>query len=1610
MPDFAHLHCHTQYSLLDGAAAIPNLFKKAADDGMKALAITDHGNMFGVFQFVAEAAKHPGVKPIVGCEFYVVDDRRQRTFTKEHRDKRYHQLFLAKNPEGYKNLVKLCSLGYIEGLYGKFPRIDKELILQYHEGLIATTCCIGAMVPQAILRQDEAAAKKEFEWWLDLFGEDYYIELQRHQMEEQDRVNEVLLRWADEYKVKVICTNDSHYVDQKDWNAHDILLCINTGEKQATPAIREFVEEGTVMKGGRFAFWNDQFYFKTQAEMGALFHDLPFALDNTQEIVDKCEQLQLKKDILLPNFVIPKEFASQDDYLRHLTFEGARQRYKDITPEIEERLNFELRTILTMGFAGYFLIVADFIKAGRDLGVFIGPGRGSAAGSAVAYCIGITNIDPIKYQLLFERFLNPDRKSMPDIDTDFDDEGRQKVLDYVVDKYGKQQVAQIVTYGTMAAKMSIKDVARVLDLPLDQSNGLAKLVPDKPGISLNRVLTAPLDGPGSLRDKENLGPDDIENIRQLRDFLATEGTLESQVLKEALVLEGSVRNTGIHAAGIIIAPKDLTEIIPVCASKETELLITQYEGSIIEDAGVIKMDFLGLKTLTIIRDALRLIEQNHGLSISIDDIPLDDAKTYELYQAGATNGTFQFESAGMQKYLRELKPDKFDDLIAMNALYRPGPLEYIPDFIARKHGRQAVTFDLPEMEEYLQDTFGICVSGDTLVYDAITGKRVRIDQLRYRVGAFYVQGVDENLQPQKALLTHWVCNGEKPVLKIKLKSGATVKMTADHRVLTENGWRAIGQLKPGDHIATPRQLLAETTQHTDPHKLRVLAYLLADGALRAHAATAEFVSKDQVLIDAYTESLTRFERLEPRTLQQVRGVTRVMVAGKEKTHYHEPNDLVQFLRDWGLKTMKGGCWSGDKFVPEFVFGLDEQQIAFFLACFWDCDGHVGQRACFIKTISHRLALDIQTLLLRLGIYTAIYESTYFNNRRQEEITAYQVTLYNLKAFYQKIAPHLLLKKMHGDNFNGREFRDQLSRQIFLNEVQGSWEGSVKALMRTHGIDRQHLYQKKRQLPRIAAHIVRDLSEKLSLPQSSRNLNVRWEQIQSITPAGAELVYDITVEGIHNFVGNNVILHNCVYQEQIMLLSQKLAGFSKGDADVLRKAMGKKQKAVLDKMKGQFIEGAVAKGLPADKLEKIWTDWEAFASYAFNKSHSTCYAFVAYQTAYLKAHYPAEYMAAVLTHSQNNIDKITFFLEECKRMGLDVKGPDVNESGVHFNVNKKGVIRYGMGAVKGVGEAAVETLIQERQANGPFESIFDFMRRINLRTINKRVMESLAFAGAFDGLAASHPGGGMHRATFFAPTDKYDSFIEHLLKYGAAYQEDKIMSVNSLFGDLSDSVSIPEPTVPKTEPWNLLTKLQREKDVIGLYLSGHPLDDYRFEVDNLTTCGLDRVEQFKGQKIHLAGFVTRAEHRISQRGTGWGRFTISDYTGNLELALFSNDYAQFKHLFEEGNCLFITGAYRQRYNSDEYEFKPEKVELLETVSRSKISTVTLHIPVDMLSPGLLNQLDAICKNHKGQHQLKIRLLDYVNQHALSFAATKRKVHADSEFAQAVEKLGLECKLG
>ncbi|MEO6915876.1 MAG: DNA polymerase III subunit alpha, partial [Chitinophagaceae bacterium] len=1098
-----------------------------------------------------------------------------------------HQILLAKNDIGYKNLVKLTSLGYIEGMYSKYPRIDKELIHQYHEGLIATTCCLGALVPQTILKKGDDDAEDEFKWWLNIFQEDYYVELQRHGIPDQDKVNLTLLKFAKKFNVKVIASNDSHYVDQSDYNAHDILLCINTGEKFQTEKLTDFSDDDVSSKNKRFAFPNDQFFFKNTDEMSAVFHDLPEALDNTNEIVDKVELLDLKRDILLPHFVVPKEFTTQDEYLEHLTWTGAQTRYNVMTPEIEERLRFELFTIKTMGFASYFLIVSDFIKAGRELGVFVGPGRGSAAGSVVAFCIGITNIDPLKYNLLFERFLNPDRKSMPDIDTDFDDEGRQKVIDYVVNKYGKNQVAQIITYGTMAAKSSIKDVARVMDLSLPESNALAKLIPDRLGVTLKRVLHAPMtakDGEKSLAEKEGFMADDMELVKKMREIY--EGNdMQSRVLHEAERLEGSVRNTGIHAAGIIIAPRDLTDLIPVAISKESDLWVTQIDGSIIEEAGVIKMDFLGLKTLSILKTALELIRENHGVSIDLDELPLDDQKTFELYQLGQTNGTFQFESTGMQTYLRDLKPDKFEDLIAMNALYRPGPLAYIPNFIDRKHGREKISYDLPEMAEILEETYGITV----------------------------------------------------------------------------------------------------------------------------------------------------------------------------------------------------------------------------------------------------------------------------------------------------------------------------------------------------------------------------------------------------------------------------------YQEQVMLLSQKLGGFGKGDADVLRKAMGKKQKSVLDKMKAQFINGAVANGHPADKLEKIWLDWEAFAQYAFNKSHSTCYALVAYQTAYLKAHYPSEYMAAVLNHA-GAIEKITFFMEECKRMGLKVLGPDVNESKKGFAVNQKGEIRFGMSGLKGVGENAIENLVAEREKGGPFKNIFDLIKRVNQRSVNKKSLESLIYSGAFDCFPE------LHRAQYFhIPEGEQLAALERIIRFGNQYQNNSIQHTNTLFSDFA-MPDISTPKVPSCAPWTLTELLDHEKEVTGIFMSGHPLDHFNFEIKYYGITQLAEFNDIKdavqlqanpGRNFRIAGLVVDAQHRVTRMGKQFGSIMLEDYTGKSEFLLWSEDYVKFLNYLEKGKNVYLCGCFKQRYNKSEYEFKIEKMTLLESIKQSMTKQLILEMEARHLQPSLINFVEDNIKKYPGRSSLKFNISEPKSQLKVSLFTRETGFLMNDEMASFLQ---------
>ncbi len=1167
--DFVHLHNHTQFSVLQSTISVNALVAATAKHKMKAVAMTDIGNMMGAFQFVskieahnksvkaknAEIEENGGVstevfiKPIVGCQLFVCENH----LDKSRKDNGYQVVFLAKNKKGYHNLAKMSSIAYTKGFY-YVPRVDRTIIEQYKEDIIVLSGNLYGEIPSKILNIGEAQAEEALLWWKEQFGDDFYLELMRHGQQDEDVVNKTLIEFSKKHNLKLVATNNTYYVNQEDANAHDILLCVKDAEKQSTPKGRG--------RGFRYGLANDEYYFKSEQQMKALFADIPETINNIDEIVNKVEAYSLYRDVLLPKFEIPEEFLVEEDekdqgkrgenkYLRHLTYVGAEKRYKEITDEIRERLDFELETIERTGYPGYFLIVQDFIAAAREMGVSVGPGRGSAAGSAVAYCLGITNIDPIEYDLLFERFLNPDRVSMPDIDIDFDDEGRGRVMQYVIDKYGQNQVAQIITYGTMAAKSSIRDTARVLDLPLFEADKVAKLIPN---MSLAKIFSMEED-----QLKKALRSDEFEKVVQLKE-LANSKDLTGETIKQAKVLEGSLRNTGIHACGVIITPDDISNFVPIASAKdESGLNVTQFDNSVAESAGLLKMDFLGLKTLTLIKDTVKLVKYTKGIDLDPDNFPIDDKKTYELFQRGETVGIFQYESPGMQKYMRELKPTVFGDLIAMNALYRPGPLEYIPSFVRRKNGEEEIKYDLDAMEEYLSETYGITV----------------------------------------------------------------------------------------------------------------------------------------------------------------------------------------------------------------------------------------------------------------------------------------------------------------------------------------------------------------------------------------------------------------------------------YQEQVMLLSQKLADFSKGDADVLRKAMGKKQKDVLDKMKPRFIEQASAKGHDPKILEKVWKDWEAFASYAFNKSHSTCYAWIAYQTAYLKAHFPSEYMAAVLSNNMNDIKSVTFFMEECKRMGIEVLPPDVNESFYKFTVNERNAIRFGMGAVKNVGSGAVQTIVDTRK-DGKYKSVFDLARRIDLRAANKKAFENLALAGGFDCFTDTH------RAQYFTIDTDGISFLEKVIRYGAKYQENENSAQVSLFGEMSE-VQIPEPVVPAAEEWGAMEKLAREKEVVGIYISGHPLDDYKYELKyfcNTTLTQLKNLENYIGRQVTVGGIITNVEHRVSKDNKGWATFTLEGYDDSYEFRIFEGKdatYSKFRAFLIPNNFVHIRLTVQEGWvNKDGKKSDPRiqfiNVQYLQDVMANYAKNLTIKFTLDELNNDTVTAILETFRKNKGNHSVSFEIFE------------------------------------
>ncbi|PRD56364.1 DNA polymerase III subunit alpha [Sphingobacterium gobiense] len=1209
--EFAHLHNHSQFSVLQSTISIPALVNAAAKANMPAVALTDNGNMMGAFHFVntalgynkeieaknAEASERGEapvgrtIKPIVGCEFYVCEDRTD----KSRKDNGYQIVVLAKNLKGYHNLAKMASIAYTEGFY-YVPRIDRSVIEKYKEDVIVLSGNLYGEIPSKVLNIGEAQAEEALLWWKQQFGSDFYIELMRHGQEDEDRVNQTLIELARKHDVKLIATNNTYYVSKDNAHAHDILLCVKDGEKLSTPKGRG--------RGFRFGLPNQEYYFKSAEEMKRAFADVPDAIINIQEILDKIETYSLHRDVLLPKFVIPEKFQHAEDdldggkrgenaYLRHLTYEGAKERYGEITDSISERLDFELETIERTGYPGYFLIVHDFIDAARKMGVSVGPGRGSAAGSAVAYCLKITNLDPIEYDLLFERFLNPDRVSMPDIDIDFDDEGRSRVMQYVIDKYGASQVAQIITYGTMAAKSSIRDTARVLDLPLQDANEIAKLIPN---LKLNKIFSM-----DEKAMKEVLRSEELEAVNRLKS-LADGAGLEAETIKQARVLEGSMRNTGIHACGVIITPDDITKFVPVSLAKDSDLYVTQFDNSVVESAGLLKMDFLGLKTLTLIKDTVANVKLRHGVELDPDKFPIDDLLTYELFQRGETVGVFQYESPGMQKYMKELKPTVFADLIAMNALYRPGPMEYIPSFVKRKHGIEPITYDLEACEEYLKETYGITV----------------------------------------------------------------------------------------------------------------------------------------------------------------------------------------------------------------------------------------------------------------------------------------------------------------------------------------------------------------------------------------------------------------------------------YQEQVMLLSQKLAGFSKGDADVLRKAMGKKQRAVLDKMKPKFVEQAAANGHNPKVLEKIWTDWEAFASYAFNKSHSTCYAWVAYQTAYLKAHYPAEYMAAVLSNNMNDIKTVTFFMEECRRMGLQVLGPDVNESYYKFTVNDQGAIRFGMGAVKGVGAGAVDTIVQTREKDGKYKSVFDLAKRVDLRAANKKAFESLAYAGGFDSFTNTH------RAQYFHVDGDNSIGLEKAIKYGHRVKENENSAQASLFGG-SAATELPEPVLAPCPAWGLIEKLKYEKDVIGIYLTSHPLDNYKFEIKHfchnrvidlqlINKVKASEVEdevllefnRIKNKEVVVGGIIAAANHRVAKSGKPFGSFIIEDYSDSFEIMVFGEDYVKFRGYLQEGFFVQIRGLVQERFRqAGNWGFELKNIQLLSDLRDKMAKSFTIQCPLHLLNDQFVQQMHTLVESTKVEGtecncQLKFKILDMQDELAIEMPAKSLKINLTNDFLDGLEK--------
>jgi DNA polymerase III subunit alpha len=1476
MTNFVHLHVHSEYSLLDGLSSCKELAQRAAELGMPAIALTDHGAMYGAVQFY-KSCRAADVKPIIGMEAYVAPRSRQDRDHKLDRSP-YHLVLLAQNNAGYHNLMRLATIAQLEGFYYK-PRIDREVLAEYSEGLIVLSGCGSGEVARLLKDGRVDEAREVINWHREVFPDRYYLEIQEHGIPELTEVNERLIPLAREMEVPLVATNDAHYTYVENADAHDVLLCIQTGK--------------TVTEPNRMRMDGESYYIKSGDEMAALFPDVPEALENTLRIAEQCNVELEFGNYHLPNFKVP-EGHDAHSYLRHLCEKGLRERYAEITPKIEERLDYELDIIHRMGFDTYFLIVWDLCRFSQQQDIWWNV-RGSGASSIVAYSLYVTNLEPLHQNLIFERFLNEGRVTMPDIDLDYPDDQRADLIRYTIEKYGHEQVAQIVTFGTMGAKAAIRDAGRALDYPLSEVDRVANLVPGGPGVKLDGALESVPDLKQQYEEQDH--------IRRLIDT--------------ARSVEGNIRHASTHAAGVIVTDVPIVNYAPLrrptSGSDEDQIgVVTQYTMSELEEQGLLKVDFLGLATLTVMRRACKLIRERHGVDLDLLTIPRDDPSIYELLSDGDTTGVFQVEGQGMRRTLRKMQPRRFEHIIAAISLYRPGPMEYIDDYIDRLHGEKPVEYRHPSLGPILEETFGICVSGDAIVHNVATGKRHRLDEINELVekGEFYLQGIDGHWDMAVGRVSQWVCNGKRRVWEVTLSNGSQIKLTPDHRVLTEQGWRELQELSLGDYVATPTELITQRNTF-DRGKLRLLAYLIADGDI-SNVAAVNFVSKDEKLLTAFEQCLDSFPNVKiSRNIAQARGVTRLGLA-KKKGHYHAPSDVLYWLRDLGLKhpsgSTPGGCRSHEKFVPDFVFTLDAEHIAWFLAALWDCDGYMGRKLCHYKTISQQLARNVQTLLLKLGIGSTIYEANYVaHNRQGQEVerTSYQVTVYDTALLADWIQPFMVTGKKHV-LCEGRA-QPMIEREAFVDEVQATTDLSARQLMIQYGIDRQHFYAQAMKRPRIASRIAAPLAEALDLPETQRRVNVHWQEIVNIESVGIEDVYDVTVEGLHNFVANNIIVHNCVYQEQIIRILTDIADYTPGEADLVRRAVSKKKKKALMKHRSKFVEGAIEhSGLPREAAEAIFGDIEYFARYGFNKAHGADYAVLTCQTAYLRANYPVEYMTALLTVERNNTEKIGHLIEECRRMDMEVLPPDVNASGIDFTIEDREdtdgdrespAIRFGMGAIKNVGEGPVETILKSRQESGPFEDLNDFCERVDLRQVNRRALESLIKVGTL---------------RYFGSRAQLLAIADHIIGLSASVHEAEEIGQMSLFGEstgvhmtaeetlLSTDTELPD--VPEKE------RLAWEKDLVGVYISEHPLTRVLDRLHDVVTCYAGSLSEStkNNQQATIVGMVQRVHRHVTKKSNEMAFVTLEDVHGTCDVVVFPRVWEETKELWQPERILVVNG--------------------------------------------------------------------------------------------------------